>query len=71
LPAPVDRILQRIRTRLKGKGIAGTDIAYSFYLPTAQWLAKDWPQRLDIDWDDFEEYGRLDELLNVIVRTAC
>jgi len=57
------RDLRRFRTRLEGTGIAGTDIAYSFYLPTAKWLAKHWPQQLDVDWDSFEEHERLDELL--------
>jgi len=55
--------LQRFRTRLEGTGISGTDIAFSFYLPTAKWLAKHWPQQLDMDWGSFEEHGRLDELL--------
>lgn len=55
--------LQRFRTRLEGTGIAGTDIAYSFYLPTAKWLARHWPQQLDIDWDKFEEHDQLDQLL--------
>ncbi len=55
--------LKRFRRRLEGTGIAGTDIAYSFYLPTAKWLAKQWPQQLDIDWNNFEEHDRLDELL--------
>ncbi len=55
--------LQRFRKRLEGTSIAGTDITYSFYLPTAKWLAKQWPQQLDIDWDNFEEHDRLDELL--------
>ncbi len=55
--------LQRFRTRLEDTGIAGTNIAYSFYLPTAKWLAKHWPQKLYIDWNNFEEYDRLDELL--------
>ncbi len=57
------RDLRRFRTRLEATGIAGTDIAYSFYLPTAKWLAKQWPQHLDVDWDSFEEHERLDELL--------
>ncbi|TDJ65201.1 MAG: hypothetical protein E2O37_05315 [Proteobacteria bacterium] len=55
--------LRRFRKRLKGTGIAGTDIPFSFYLPTAKWLARHWPQQLDMDWENFEEHDRLDELL--------
>ena len=55
--------LRRFRSRLEATGIAGTDIAYGFYLPTAKWLAKNWPQQLEVDWDSFEEHERLDELL--------
>lgn len=55
--------LQRFRKRLKDTGIAGTDIAFSFYLPTAKWLAKHWPQNLDMDWENLDDYDRLDELL--------
>ena len=55
--------LRRFRKRLKGTGIAETDVQFSFYLPTARWLARHWPQQLDIDWESFEEHDRLDELL--------
>jgi hypothetical protein len=53
--------LWRFRKRLEGTGIAGTDIAFTFYLPTAKWLAKHYPQQLDMDWANFEEHDRLDE----------
>jgi hypothetical protein len=57
------RDLRGFRGRLQQTGIAGTDIAYSFYLPTVKWLAKHWPRWLEVDWASFEEHERLDELL--------
>ena len=55
--------LQPHRERLLGSGIAGTDIEYSFYLPTANWLGQSFPQHLDIDWDVFDADDELDTLL--------
>ena len=42
--------LRRHRAALADSGIAGTDIHYAFYWPTAHWLATRWPDQLHIDW---------------------
>ena len=44
--------LLRHRARLADSGIAGTDIRYPFFWPTAKWLAARWPTRLSIQWDE-------------------
>ena len=58
----VDRILDRFdrrsdlrrhRQELADSGIAGTVINYPFYWPTADWLARRWPDRMIIDWETF------------------
>jgi hypothetical protein len=42
--------LRQHRAALADSGIAGTDIHYAFYWPTAHWLATRWPDQLHIDW---------------------
>jgi len=39
---------------LEGSGIAGTEIRFRFFAPTAEWLAARWPQSLCIDWAAFD-----------------
>nr|MCU0254670.1 hypothetical protein [Acidobacteriota bacterium] len=51
--------LRRARRSLEGSGIAGTEIVYPFFAPTARWLARDWPERLSIVWKDLEHPDRL------------
>ncbi len=43
--------LQRHRDALADSGIAGTNIHYRFFAGQAQWLARHWPQQLEIDRD--------------------
>ena len=45
--------LRRHRRALVDTGIAGTDIHYSFFWPTARWLVKRFPDNLAIDWAEF------------------
>jgi len=59
--------LRRHREALADSGIAGTPIHYSFFWPTARWLARHWPERLSIDWDAFEEQERLSRYLHLLV----
>lgn len=49
------RDLREHRDALAGSGIAGTSIPYRFFWPTARWLARRWPARLRIDWDEAED----------------
>ena len=44
--------LRRLREELAGTGIAGTDIPYRFYWPTARWISLRWPGALCIDRRD-------------------
>jgi len=44
--------LGRRREELAGTGIAGTDIPYRFYWPTARWISRRWPGALCIDRTD-------------------
>ncbi len=53
------RDLARHRDALADSGIAGTEIRYRFFWPTARWLAARWPERLAIDWDNVDEPERL------------
>jgi hypothetical protein len=54
------------RDELADSGIAGTPIYYSFYWATARWLARRWPDRLAIDWDEFEGFDRLEAFLPLL-----
>ena len=56
-----------LRDELVGSGIASTDTYYRFYAPTARWLAKRWPYQIDIDWEEFDHQGPLEELLPLLV----
>ncbi len=50
-----DRVdLARNRAALAGSGIAGTDIPFRFFWPTAWWIARNWPGALFLDRRDEE-----------------
>ncbi len=59
--------LRRHRRSLADSGIAGTEIRYPFYWPTARWLAGRWPDRLSIDWRDFEKKKDLEGILHLLL----
>lgn len=44
--------LRRFREALEDTGIAGTDICYPFFFPTALWLARRLPRALTLDWEN-------------------
>ncbi len=52
--------------RLADSGIAGTPIRFPFFAPTARWLAERWPERIAIDWDDFQTAERLVDWLPLL-----
>ena len=75
ISALVERLLSRFarrpdlrehRDELADSGVAGTPIYYAFYWRTARWLARHWPDRLSIDWGEFEGGDRLNELLPLL-----
>lgn len=47
--------LRYYKDELADTGIAGTDIHYRFFWPTARWLAHRWPDQLTIDWEDGDD----------------
>jgi len=77
--AVVERMLERFprrpdlgrhRAALADAGIAGTAIEFRFFWPTAQWLARRWGRRLTIVWNEFEQRGRLADLLPLLTLYA-
>src|SRR5258705_6661872 len=56
------------RAALVDSGIAGTDIRFAFFAPTANWLARRFPGNLRVDWGAFEHKDRLDRMLELLVR---
>jgi hypothetical protein len=53
------RDLKAHRQALAGTGIAGTDIPYRFYFPTAHWITRHWPGALVLDRDDTDAVREL------------
>jgi hypothetical protein len=62
--------LRRHAQALADSGIAGTAIHFRFFSPTAQWLARHWPDRLRVDWAEFENDGDLGDLLSLLAHPA-
>jgi len=58
--------LRRHRRELADTGIAGANIHYSFFWPTALWLVKRFPDKLFIDWAEFTNKDKLVELLPIL-----
>jgi hypothetical protein len=59
--------LRKFKGELVDSGIAGTETFYSFYWSTARWLARRWPDRLNVHWYGFEDQERLDRALSALV----
>jgi hypothetical protein len=64
------RDLRRHRRALRDSGIAGTEIRFRFFAPTAQRLAARWGGRLTMDWPAFKDPGRLEPLLSLFALHA-
>lgn len=64
------RDLARHRSALADSGIAGTDIFFRFFQPTAAWLAREHASSLRIDWPEFDERDRLERMLSLLVPYA-
>jgi len=62
--------LKRHAIALADSGIAGTPISYPFFAPTAQWLARRWPDLVTIDWDYVHEPERLEKYLPLLAHYA-
>ena len=62
--------LKRFRRALDDTGIAGTRIFYSFYLWTAEWLARRHPGALHLDWPNFKTKAKVLEQLWLLLTYA-
>jgi hypothetical protein len=62
--------LRRHRSALAGTGIAGTQIRFRFFAPTADYLARRHPSGLHVDWDRFGKSDRLEAYLPLLVHYA-
>lgn len=61
------RDLRRHRSALADTGMAGTDIHYPFFWPTARWLTSRWKDRIEINWPAYEGQERLAGRLHLLV----
>ena len=61
------RDVRRHRDELADSGVAGCDICYRFFWPTARWLVARWPRQLVIDWDELDDPDKLAALLPLLV----
>jgi len=71
----VERLLERFSRRadvrrhagrLSNTGIAGTAIEFRFYWRMARWIVERWPDRLHVDWSEFDRADRLGERLDLL-----
>ena len=59
--------LRRARQALTDSGIAGTAIRYRFFWSTVRWLARRWPQHLEIDRSEDDVAAKLGAALPLLV----
>ena len=59
--------LRRFRHDLVNSGIKGTAIHYNLFWPMARWVVSNWPDCIRINWNDFENSDKLQELLPQMV----
>ncbi len=62
--------LKRAREALTDTGIAGTAIRYRFFWSTLRWLARRWPERLEIDRSETEVAAKLSAALPLLLTWA-
>jgi len=58
------------RSDMNDSGIAGTRLHYRFSFHVAKWLARKSPGTISIDWPEYDECERLDELLQQILQSS-
>lgn len=51
---------------LRDTGMAGSEMTCSFSLDTATWLAREFPGRVELDWDDDSASSALEEFLSFL-----
>ena len=62
--------LRKHRDSLAASGIAGTDIPFRFFFPTAHWISQHWPGALVLDRDDEEAMRDLIKVLPPLLEPA-
>ena len=62
--------VRTLHARLADTGIAGADIRFSFFAPTARRLATRWPARLELDWSAFDDTAALEDWLPQLAHDA-
>ncbi len=62
--------LRRAREALTDSGIAGTAIRYRFFWSSVRWLARRWPDRLEIDRSESEVENKMSSVLPLLVTWA-
>jgi len=62
--------LRRHAAALADSGIAGCDLRFPFFAPTARRLAARWPRRLEVDWDALEDPDALEAWLPLLALEA-
>ncbi len=58
--------LRRWRRELENSGLAGCDLAFPFFAPTARRLAQRFPGDLSVDWAAFERSDVLEDRLHLL-----
>jgi hypothetical protein len=58
--------VHRHRDALADSGIAGCDVRFAFFAPTARRLAARWPRQLQIDWNELETPDALEAWLPLL-----
>jgi hypothetical protein len=59
--------LRRFREELEDSGIAGTALHFAFFWPMAVRVAERWPDRITVDWGDFEKAKDLEKILDLLL----
>ncbi|HET6342346.1 MAG TPA: hypothetical protein VFG78_09220 [Gemmatimonadota bacterium] len=59
--------LRRFRDDLADSGIAGTALHFAFFWPMALRVAERWPDRITVDWGDFEKARDLEKVLHLLL----
>ena len=62
--------VRTLRAQLTDSGIAGCDIRFPFFAPTAQRLAARWPLSLEIDWSELDDPDALEAWLPLLAHDA-
>lgn len=57
--------LKHFRKSLINSGIEGSTIEYRFFWPMARWLARNWPDKLQLLWPSIDKYQQ-EKLLKVL-----